>query len=88
MRDYLNHELEPPAAARCADAIGTLIKLRTIRHSIEHGDARAKAIAAYADLGLIFPVANWSQAWAQISAAACGALDILREEAHAGLSRH
>jgi hypothetical protein len=85
VRKYLDGELEPPAAVRCSDAIGTLIKLRTIRHSIEHGDARAKAVAAYAELGLSFPVASWPQAWAQISAVACGELDVLREEAHAGL---
>src|SRR5262249_55968444 len=85
VRKYLDGELDPPAAARCSDAIGTLIKLRTIRHSIEHGDARARAIAAYAELGLSFPVVNWPEAWAQISAIACGSLDVLREEAHAGL---
>ncbi len=87
VRKYLDQELDPPAAARCSAAISTLIKLRTIRHGIEHGDARAKAVAAYAELGLSFPIANWPQAWAQISTIACGALDVLREEAHAGL-RH
>ena len=46
--------IKPSAAARCSDAIGTLIRLRTIRHAIEHGDARAKAVAAYAELGLTF----------------------------------
>jgi hypothetical protein len=52
VRKYLNRVLEPPAAARCSDAIGTLIKLRSIRHGIEHGDARAKAVAAYAEPGI------------------------------------
>jgi hypothetical protein len=87
VRAYLNRELDPPAAARCSGAIGTLVSVRTIRHSIEHGDARAKAVAAYAELGVTFPVASWPQAWAQISAITCGALDALREEAHAGLSK-
>jgi hypothetical protein len=86
VRTYLNRELDSPAAARCEAAIETLIKVRTIRHSIEHGDARAKAVAAYAELGLTFPVAGWPDAWAQISAIACGVLDALREEVHAGLS--
>jgi hypothetical protein len=85
VRNYLNRELEMSAAARCSTAIGTLVKLRTIRHGIEHGDARAKAVAAYAELGLSFPIASWPQAWARISAITCGALDVMREEAHAGL---
>ena len=85
VRRYLDRELETPAAARCSDAIDTLVKVRTIRHGIEHGDARAKAVAAYAELGLSFPVTSWPQAWAQISAVTCGALDVLREEAHAAI---
>jgi hypothetical protein len=63
VRSYLNRELDPPAAARCSDAIGTLVRVRTIRHSIEHGDARAKAVAAYAELGLTFPVTSWPATW-------------------------
>jgi hypothetical protein len=86
VRTYLNRELDSPAAARCSNAIGTLIRLRTIRHSIEHGDARAKAVAAYSELGLTFPVANWPETWAQISAITCDQLDALREEVHAGIS--
>lgn len=43
------------------------------------------AVAEYAELELSFPVASWPQAWAQISAIACAALDVLREKAHAGL---
>jgi hypothetical protein len=85
VRDYLNRELDPPAAARCADAIQALVRVRTIRHGIEHGDARSKAVAAYASLGIGFPVARWDEAWAQVSAVTCGGLDVLREEAHAGL---
>jgi len=87
VRKYLNRELDPAAAARCAEAIGTLIKLRTIRHSIEHGDARAKAVAAYAEIGVTFPVGSGHDAWTLVSALACGALDVLREEAHFGLGR-
>jgi hypothetical protein len=85
VRDYLSQALEPAAAARCTEAVRKLIKLRTIRHSIEHGDARAKAIASYTELGLAFPVASWPDAWAQISAIACRALDVIRVEVHAGL---
>lgn len=86
VRKYLNEELDAAAAARCSTAIDTLIQLRTVRHSIEHGDARAKAVAAYAKLAIPFPVTSWPDAWARVTALACGALDTLREEAHAGLS--
>jgi hypothetical protein len=87
LRKYLDGELDPAAATRCSTAIGTLIQLRTVRHSIEHGDARAKAVSAYGSLGIAFPVASWSDAWARVAAITCGALDVLREEAHAGLTR-
>jgi hypothetical protein len=76
-----------PGGGQVHGRIGTLIKLREIRHSLGHGDARAKAVAAYASLGLSFPIADWPQAWSRISSLACGALDVLREEAHAGLQR-
>lgn len=83
-RDYLNQGLESAAATRCAEAVDRLTRLRTVRQSIEHGDARMKAVAAYANLGVAFPVRNWPEAWARISAVACGALDAIREEVHAG----
>jgi hypothetical protein len=82
----LNQALGPTAVRRCSDAVETLIKVQTIRHSIEHGDARVKAVAMYADLGLAYPVADWPGTWAQISAITCGALNVLREEVHAGLA--
>ena len=44
--DLVEHLVAPPEPP-----IGTLIRLRTIRHAIEHGDARAKAVAAYARAG-------------------------------------
>jgi hypothetical protein len=87
VRRYLDSELDPAAADRCSAAIGTLIELRTVRHSIEHGDARAKAVAAYANVGISVPVMSWPDAWGRVAALACGALDVLREEAHAGLDR-
>ena len=87
VRRYLEGELDPAAATRCSDAIDTLIQLRTVRHSIEHGDARAKAVAAYAGLGIPFPVGSWPDAWARVVALACGSLDVLREEVNAGITR-
>jgi hypothetical protein len=59
--------------------------VRTIRHGIEHGDARSKAMAAYASLGIGDSLVHWGDAWAQVSAVTCSVLEVLREEAHAGL---
>jgi hypothetical protein len=85
LRRYIQQHIDAAAAARCTAAIDTLIQLREIRHSTEHGDARVKAIAAHAKLGLPYPIADWPHAWARISALTCGALDTLREEAGASL---
>ena len=73
--DLVEHLVAPPEPP-----IGTLIRLRTIRHAIEHGDARAKAVAAYARAGPDFSCCELARETpAQISAIACGALDALRE---------
>lgn len=85
VRDYLIEKLDTAAAERVNGAFGTLIRLRQIRVSTQHSDARHRAIAAFDDIGLAFPPANWAQAWAHIAVLAKGALDALREEIHAGL---
>ena len=86
VRTHPNQELDPPVAARCAAAIAMLIKVRTIRHSIEHGDARAKAVAAYAELKVSpFPPQAGPRRGRRSPRSPAGALDALREEVH-GLS--
>jgi hypothetical protein len=85
LRDYLIPILDPVVADRVSRAFETLVRLRHIRVSTQHGDARHKAVAAFREIGLPFPPADWNQAWEHIAALAKGALDVLREEIHAGL---
>lgn len=42
-------------------------------------------MAAYASLGIGDSLVHWGDAWAQVSAVTCSVLEVLREEAHAGL---
>jgi hypothetical protein len=85
VRDYLVPLLDSAAADRVSKALGTLIRLRHIRVSAQHSDARPKAVTAFGEIGLPFPPVSWDRAWAHIAAMAGGALDAIREEVHAGL---
>lgn len=85
VRDWLVPQLDADAGDRAANAFGTLIRLRHIRVSTQHADARHKAVDAFRDIGLPFPALNWDHAWTHIAAMARGALDALREEVNAGL---
>lgn len=85
VRDYLMSELDPDVADRVDSAVGTLIRLRQIRVSQQHSDARHKAVEAFREIGLPFPPPSWDYAWMHIAVMARGALDVIREEVHAGL---
>jgi hypothetical protein len=84
-RDYLLARLDPDVADCVASAIQTLIRLRHVRVAGQHSDARHKAVAAFREIGLPFPPPSWDHAWTHIAVIARGALDVLREEVHAGL---
>ena len=85
VRDYLVPLLDAEAADRVSAAFDTLIRLRHIRVSSQHADARHKAVAAFAGIGLSFPPRGWGYAWDHVAGMARGALDVVREEVHAGL---
>ena len=85
VRDHLTAVLDAGAANRVGAAVGTLIRLRHVRVSTQHSDARHRAVAAFQGIGLAFPPVSWDGAWLHIAMAAKGALDVLREEVHAGL---
>ena len=87
VREYLATTLAPEAANRVSAAFETLIRLRRIRVSTQHADARHRAVTSFAEIGLAFPPPSWDQAWAHIATLAAGALDAIREEAHASLGQ-
>lgn len=75
VRDYLARALAPEAADRVSSAFEALIRLRRIRVSTQHADARHRAVTSFAEIGLAFPPPSWDQAWAHIATLAAGALD-------------
>lgn len=85
-RDHLLPRLDTSAAERVREAFQTLITIRQLRASTQHGDARHRAVAAFGAIGLSFPPASWSDTWPRIGWLAKEALDIIREEVHAGLA--
>ncbi len=50
IRDYLIQTLAPEAAVRASDAINVLIRLRHIRVSAQHADARHKAVMTFREM--------------------------------------
>ena len=86
VREWLLPRLGDEPARRAGEALGTLIRLRRIRVSTQHADARQKAVEEFREIGMPFPPSSWESAWAHIALAARGALDIIREEIRAGLS--
>lgn len=85
--DYLARSLEADAAERAGQALEMLLRLRHIRVSAQHADARHKAVRAFAEIRLAFPPPSWAHAWTHVSWLAKDALDSIREEVHAGLAQ-
>jgi hypothetical protein len=87
VRDYLASALDGDVADRVTGALDTLIRLRRIRVSAQHSDARHRAVTAFQEIGLPFPPPSWEHAWAHIAVQARSALDVIREEIHASLAQ-
>lgn len=83
VRRDMEGRLQPPAVDRIRDSLNTLIKLRQIRNSSQHSDARHKAVTRFAEVGLTFPPYDWPATWMQVVVVAKGALDAIREEVNA-----
>jgi hypothetical protein len=85
VRDFIVQALDGDPAGRVEEAVDMLIRLRRIRVSTQHADARHKAVDAFREIGLAFPPYSWDHTWTYIAGLAKGALDVIREEVHAGL---
>jgi hypothetical protein len=86
VQGYLASALDGDVADRVTAALDTLIRLRRIRVSAQHSDARHRAVAAFQEIGLPFPPSSWEHAWAHIAMQARNALDAIREEIHASFA--
>jgi hypothetical protein len=65
---------------RIQAALATLNRIKTVRHGMQHAKAAPAAAEALHELGVGYPIANWSAAWDAIRLAGIGAFDALREE--------
>ena len=76
---YLPYKL-PDGHERAARALDMLNNVRTIRDAGTHTAAETRAVAAYRDVGLSYPIDNWPTAWEAVSNYTVRAVDVLREE--------
>lgn len=68
---------------RLHDALDVLTAATQVRAGAQHFGAQRRAVPAYTQLGLSFPVVDWSAAWRQIQAVVAHAFDVIREEIQA-----
>ena len=85
LRNHVLSKLEADAVPPIEDAIADLRAVAAIRHSKEHSDAAARAPDAYLQLGVPWPISDWSVAWNSVLASTIAALNIIREELRRGL---
>lgn len=75
------HELVPSSShERIDQAVATLRAARRLRAGAQHDDAAARAIDAFALLGVDYPPSDWQPAWDQIRDRIIEAFDAIREE--------
>ena len=69
-----------------SEAVSILDAARQVRASFQHVGVQPRAVNAFTDLGLTYPVADWPSAWGQIKRVVAHACDRLRQELHSTLS--
>lgn len=77
---YLPPRLPGANAERIQSALTTLTWIKTVRHGVQHAKAAPPAALALHELGVGYPVRDWSWAWDTIRYAAITAFEALREE--------
>jgi hypothetical protein len=83
---YLETKLPEEAMPAVSQAVTILDAARQVRASLQHVGAQSRAVKAFTDLGLTYPVADWPLAWRQVQAAVAHSCDRLRQELHSTLS--
>lgn len=74
------------ARTRVSDAVRVLEEVVALRDARQHGEASDRGIAAFRNLGIPYPPANWHGTWQAVSGRAIDALNSLREELDATLT--
>ena len=83
---YLATQLPEEAMPTVSEAVSILDAARQVRASFQHVGVQPRAVNAFTDLGLTYPVADWPSAWGQIQAVVAHACDRLRQELHSTFS--
>jgi hypothetical protein len=83
---YLATNLPEETMPTVSEAVSILNAARQVRASFQHVGVQPRAVEAFTDLGLTYPVADWPSAWRQIQAAVAHSCDRLRQELHSTLS--
>jgi hypothetical protein len=77
---YLATELEPESHARVSAELEVLRAVTRTRHGLQHAGADTDGIAALNELGLGYPIMDWTASWETIRGRTINALDAIREE--------
>lgn len=77
---FLPARLSTASHNRIREAVTTLNRIKTVRNGMQHAKAAPAAAEALHELGVGYPVTNWSVAWDTIRLAGITAFDALREE--------
>lgn len=80
---YLVDILPEESNERVLHAVALLDAARRLRVAGQHSTAQQDALGAYDILGLAYPVADWSAAWARIQTVVTNAIDAIRDELQA-----
>lgn len=81
--EFLKDKLSPGAEFRVKSAVETLQAVKHVRNGAQHADGVSLAATEMQRLGLNYPIFDYSQAWASVTAYVIDALRVLREELQA-----
>lgn len=77
---FLAFKLSESSMSRVRDALRTLESITFIRHGHFHVEALPKALDAYRQLGISYPIGDWAHAWGVICGHVVDAFATIREE--------
>lgn len=77
---FLESRLPNSSSERLRDAASVLFAITRIRNVRQHGAASATVVEALREVGLPYPLMDWSTDWEVIRARATEAVNVLREE--------